>query len=352
MHQPLHVQLFAEPFFAREANGIHTALLQLRHRLPGRDNIHLVAPADATRPDVIHAHTVGPRYLLLSLQHRRRLVVTAHVLPDTCLGGVVFARLCQRLTTTYLRLAYNRARLVVAVSPPVQQALYQMGITSEVTLLCNGVDTAQFKPNPALRAAGRQQLKLPDDAFVVLSVGQIQPRKGVETMLAVAHQLPHFQFVWVGGRPFGRLTADYQALTQAIDNAPPNVTFVGAVPHEEMPAYYALADTLLFPSRQECFGYAVVEAAATGLPLLLHNIPAYRDYFYDHYLCAHDPAGYAIWLQRLHTDPAFYAQWQAQATTLAAQYDLDAFLNRLVTSYHQVAATARSEMVTTPAGAQ
>lgn len=352
MHRPLRVQLFAEPFFAREANGIHTALLQLRHRLPGRGDIHLVAPADVARPDVIHAHTVGPRYLLLSLQHRRRLMVTAHVLPDTCLGGVVFAHLCQRLTTTYLRLAYNRARLVVAVSPPVQQALHQMGVTSEVTLLCNGVDTAQFKPNPALRAASRQQLNLPDDAFVVLSVGQLQPRKGVETMLAVAHQLPDCQFVWVGGRPFGRLTADYQTLTQAIDNAPPNVTFVGAVPHEEMPAYYALADTLLFPSRQECFGYAVVEAAAAGLPLLLHDIPAYRDYFYEHYLCAHDPAGYVALLQQLHTDPAFYGQWQAAAAALAAQYDLDLFLEHLAACYRQVATTAPSELFTTPAGAQ
>lgn len=336
----LNIALLAEEMFMREANGIHTAVRQLETTLPGRSGVRLLRQG-AAPAGLVHAHTVGVRYLWHALARPEPLVVSAHVTPGTCLGGVRFDRLCYALTRPYLRFAYNLADVVIAVSPAVTAELKELGIRSRVVELCNSVDRAHFRPDPQLRQHYRARLGLSEEVFVVLGVGQAQPRKGLRTFVNVARMLPHMRFVWVGGRPFGRSTAAYEEISRLMQNPPPNVTFTGAVPLEEMPGYYNAADAFFFPSFQECFGYAVVEAAATGLPVLLRDNPEYASYFFHHYLQAGDDAAFAATLQRLQTDPAFYRQWQAEAQSLADHYSLDKYLEHLVTIYRQAAAAGR-----------
>lgn len=336
----LNIALLTEETFMREANGIHTAVRQLEATIPGRPGVRLVQRGEAPA-DVVHAHTVGARYLWNALVRKAPLVVSAHVTPGTCLGGVRFDRLCYALTRPYLRLAYNLADVVIAVSPAVTAELKELGVRSRVVELCNSVDRGHFRPELELRRRSRDRLGLDDEAFVVLGVGQAQPRKGLQNFVNVARMLPDMRFVWVGGRPFGRSTAAYEEISRLMQHPPPNVTFTGVVPLEEMPGYYNAADAFFFPSFQECFGYAVVEAAATGLPVLLRNNPEYAAYFFNHYLQAGDDAGFAATLQRLQADRAFYRQWQAEAQKLADHYSLDKYLEHLVTIYRQAAAAGR-----------
>lgn len=333
----LYVCLFAERFFSRDANGIHTALVQLAERLNVKDGFSLSFNKITADTDIIHAHTVGPRYLLQTVRHRDKLIVTAHVVPNICLGSVKFDKLWMFLTKKYLRLAYNRARLVIAVSPLVKQELRDLGVTTDIAIICNSVDRQKFKPNPALKAEFRQKLGLKPDEFVVLGVGQIQPRKGIKSFVAVAERLPHLKFVWVGGRPFGHLTAEYEALTQLIEHPPANVTFTGVAPFDDMPGYYALADAFLFPSFHETFGYAILEAGAANLPLVLRDNADYTDYLYDHYLMAQNEDGLAETVNRLSEDKAYYDTWQEEAASLAKRYDIERFIEQLTTHYHLIA---------------
>lgn len=332
----LSVRILMEPAFVAQATGIATAVAQLQQAVADRDDLR---PADDGHEsaDIIHAHTVGPAYLLASWRNSARLIVSAHVTPSTCLGGVHLGRLCYYFSRLYMRLAYNRARLVIAVSPAVKDELRAIGVRSEIAVLPNSVDRDFIRRGLRERDHNRQALGYVPDDFVVLGVGQVQPRKGVRTFARLAELLPDYRFLWVGGRPFGKVTADYIALTRLMEQPPPNLTFAGMVPFDEMPRFYGLADAFLFPSHHETFGFAALEAAAAGLPLVLRDRPEFAGLFHKHYIPARDEPAFAAALRSLRDDSDFYARWRNEANLLAGRYDLDNYLERLVAIYRSVA---------------
>jgi len=271
------------------------------------------------------------------LRHRRKLIVSAHEVPDTYLGSFVFDHVCKRAVTPWLRFVYNRARVVIAVSPYTRDELIRLGVRSEIVVICNAVDRTRFRKDPDVRARLRAKLGIGASAFVVVNAAQIQPRKGVTMFVETARRTPDAQFVWVGGRPFGRLSAEYDACSRLMREAPPNATFTGQVGFEEMPGYYAMADACLFPSVQECFGFTIVEAASCGLPVLLLDNPAWRGYLFDDYLAATTPEGFSGLIGRLMRDEAFRKEWGAGAERIAARHDLAAYPDKLVELYRAVA---------------
>jgi 1,2-diacylglycerol-3-alpha-glucose alpha-1,2-galactosyltransferase len=332
----LSVHILMEPAFVAQATGIATAVRQLQQAIAGRADVRLVDEGRELA-DIIHAHTVGPAYLLASWRNSNRLVVSAHVTPGTCLGGIHLGRLCYYFSRLYMRLAYNRARLVIAVSPAVKEELRAIGVRREIAILENSVDRDFFRRGLRDRVSNRQALGYSAKEFVVLGVGQVQPRKGVRTFARLAEELPEYRFLWVGGRPFGRVTADYVSLTRLMEQPPPNLTFAGMVDLDEMPRFYGLADAFVFPSHQETFGYAALEAAAAGLPLVLRDRPEFAGLFHKHYIPARDETEFANALRALHDDMNFYARWRNEATLLAGRFDLHNYMDRLVAIYRSIA---------------
>jgi 1,2-diacylglycerol-3-alpha-glucose alpha-1,2-galactosyltransferase len=70
----------------------------------------------------------------------------------------------------------------------------------------------------------------------------------------------------VGGRSYGRLTADYDRLTKICDHAHKNVIFAGTIDYEEMPAYYSMTDVYFLPSIQENFLLQQLRQAPVSYP--------------------------------------------------------------------------------------
>jgi len=332
----LKAYILAEPWLMREANGIATAVSQLHSVLGTGEGVELVETPGAA--DIIHAHTVGGRYLRHTLQHRQKLIVTAHIVPGSCLG-VRLEQWCNLFTRHYLKMVYNRARLVI--SPGGKEELLAFGVRAEIVAMPNVVDRARFARGWRQRQRDRRRLGIGNDEFVVLGVGQIQPRKGVWAFARVAATLPDTRFVWVGGRPFGRATADYKRLSGLLARPPANLTFTGMIALDKMPAYYGLADAFFFPSFQELFPIAVLEASAASLPLLLRDLPEYKGIFFDHYLSASSDAGFVKALQELHNSRAYSGHWRQEAGLIAARYDLQKNRERLVAIYESVANSAR-----------
>ncbi|WP_162794853.1 glycosyltransferase [Nonomuraea lactucae] len=120
-----------------------------------------------------------------------------------------------------------------------------------------------------------------DHRLVVLGVGQIQPRKGVEEFVSCARSLPHLRFVWVGGMQFGMLSDARHDLTRLRANATDNVTFTGLVPREKVFEYCVAADVFFLPSKHETFGLATLEAATAALPLVGPDLPCYWEWLRD-----------------------------------------------------------------------
>jgi glycosyltransferase involved in cell wall biosynthesis len=155
---------------------------------------------------------------------------------------------------------------IIALGPTLARELQQHGARSDkVVVLPQPVDRSSFEPaddQPRLRVA----LGLPADKKVILYVGRLSWLKGADVFLrvvpAVVERRKDLFFCFIGSGP-------YEEQLRLL--AAPSVV-VGAVPHERVPDYYKAADLLVHPSRTDGVPTAVLEAVASGLPVVSRDV--------------------------------------------------------------------------------
>jgi glycosyltransferase-like protein len=157
------------------------------------------------------------------------------------------------------------------------------GITA--TVIPNGVDAARFAraagpAGAAARATWRTQL-----GRYVLSIGGIEPRKGslelLEAYALLRADLTDVRLVIAGGETlfdYRNYRARWYKRATELDVEP---VILGPVHHETLPALVAAAAAFAFPSTKEGFGLAAMEALAAGVPLVLSDLPVFREIFAD-----------------------------------------------------------------------
>lgn len=160
---------------------------------------------------------------------------------------------------------------IIAVSAEVKRdimAHYEVA-PDEIHILYNGVDIDRFHPDRRGQARDRVRnyWKIPFDAPVVLFVGSGFRRKGLDRLLSV-WKSPALQrvFLLVVGAD-ARLN-HYRARAAVI--APGRIIFTGR--QDDVENYYAAADLVALPALQEAFGNVVLEALASGLPVLVSPV--------------------------------------------------------------------------------
>ena len=185
------------------------------------------------------------------------------------------------------RAAIHEPDLVLAVSEVWQrQLLEDYGVRAGT--VPNGVDVARFATSSAARAAELRASVGATGRPLLLSVGGVEPRKGSDSLVRALHLLkdhhpgPAPVLAVVGGHSF----QDHRAYRDAVlaELGPlglelgVDVVLVGTVPEADIPAWYAAADVLAFPSVKEGFGLAVLEAMAAGLPVVTSDLPVFREW--------------------------------------------------------------------------
>ena len=169
---------------------------------------------------------------------------------------------------------------LVAESPASKQHMvwhYDVDPADVVVIPC-GVDMARFQPQDKRRV--RADLSLPPTAPILLSVGRLQPSKGIDTLLQAAadirHDYPDVRVLVVGGGlddQDERETAELNRL-QALGHRLKltNVQYIKAQPQEKLAQYYAAADVFVMPSHYESFGMVALEAMACGTPVVASEV--------------------------------------------------------------------------------
>ena len=178
---------------------------------------------------------------------------------------------------------------ILVVSERWQQILADEYRTS-AEVVHNGVDFTRFRSaDPDLAAALRQRAGAADRPLI-LAVGGIEPRKGSDTLMAAIAALSRSAgragrrpvLAVVGGHSFqdyreyrDRVLSSLPGLGLRLDD---DVVLLGTVPDAELPGWYAAADVLAFPSTKEGWGLAVLEAMSAGLPVVVSDLPVFREY--------------------------------------------------------------------------
>ena len=329
----LRVNLVSETPFTVQGHGVHTAFIESKNALL-KIGVEVKMNSNE-RCDIAHIHTVGPYSLIKVLKNKKRTVITAHVVPDSFVGSLIFAKLWSPLAKIYLRFFYNRASAIIAVSPEVKKELKKMKVKRKIYVVPNIVNLERFKKDNLKRQKMRKKLNIKENDFVALNSGQIQPRKGIKTFINTAKNLPSIKFVWVGGIPFKRFAANYKEMGKIQKEAPSNVIFTGTVPFEDMPYYYNAADILFFPSLQETFGFAVIEAGAIKRPLLMRGLDIYEPIFGESFIKG-DEKSFAKYILRLKEDKSFYNEYSEKSYKTAKKYEDIKIAKILVTIYKKI----------------
>jgi glycosyltransferase involved in cell wall biosynthesis len=230
------------------------------------------------RYDVLHANFFMSGLVGLTLKRclRLPLVTTFHAL------GLV-RRLHQREVDGFPleRLSIERQLVhqsdrVIAECPQDAkdlQSLYGAAPSNIATVPC-GVDVERFRP--MRKSDARARLGLRADAFVVLQLGRLVPRKGIDNVIRAVARLPDdidVRLVVVGGasaEPDERLTPEIGRLRSVAEHsgAAQRVRFMGSRHGAQLRAWYAAADVFVTTPWYEPFGITPLEAMACGTPVV------------------------------------------------------------------------------------
>lgn len=132
--------------------------------------------------------------------------------------------------------------------------------------LRNGVDLVRFSVMD--RQEARQQLGLPAQGLVLVSVGHLVEVKGHHLVIELLARLPGAHLVVVGSGPWlDRL----QSLAQSL-GVQDRVTFAGMQPNDRLKTYYSAADALVLASSREGWANVLLEAMACGTPVVATRV--------------------------------------------------------------------------------
>lgn len=275
------------------------------------------------KADVTHYHTVDFKFFLSTfLPNRGTKVGYVHFLPETLEGSLKLPFPIKQIFNWYLMTFYRRMDQLVVVNPSFIDKLVALNVDrNKVTYIPNFVSKQSFHPLPAdQKLALRKKFDLPADKFTIVGVGQIQARKGLFDFIKLAEAMPEYQFVWVGGFSFGRITDGYDQLKKVVANPPANLKFPGIVDRSAMNEYYNAADLFLLPSYNELFPMSVLEAFSSGLPVLLRDLPLYHSIIAGKYYPAADVTEMQTAIKRLAEGPALLKKYETLAAEAAAHY--------------------------------
>lgn len=234
----------------------------------------LLARLARARPvDVIHVHQMLPDGLAAVLLGRALGCPVVCTLHGSDVTSVPFR---DRLARAAARRVARDAAAFVAVAPFLVDSLVRLGpLGGAVHVIPNGVDLELFRPTD--RGVARRRLGLEEDADVVLHVGLLTARKGVDVLVPafarLARENPRTRLVLVGGSvERDDLKPTLVALADRL-GCGDRIRFVGVRPHDELPLWFSAASVFALASRLEGFPTVVREAVACGTPCVVSALP-------------------------------------------------------------------------------
>jgi len=253
---------------------------------------------DASQPDAIHLMTEGPvGFAARRYCRHRRWPYTSSFHSHFPEYLKLRAGIPLSVSYGYLRWFHRRSQRVLVGTDSLSEQLTRKGFRRLVTWPL-GVDTEQFRP------LGKEMIVAPRPVFMYL--GRIAIEKAVEDFLRL--DLPGSKFVIGDGPQRPELETRY-----------PEARFLGYRNGQELARCLSAADVLVFPSRTDTFGLAMLEALACGVPVAAYPVQGPRDVIRDARVGRLDTDLRRAALEALNLDPeecrryALDWSWEASA---------------------------------------
>lgn len=277
--------------------------------------------------DVIHVHEpLAGTVPITFLRHSEAINVgTFHAAKE---GGSRLYAYSKRILKRWFRKLDGK----IAVSPAAER-LVSRYFPGYFNIIPNGVNIERFTgalPLPRFQ----------DGKMNILFVGRMEKRKGLKYLLrafiAVKGEMPDCRLIVAGE---GRLRERYERTIRKAGVE--DVVFAGFVPDAELPRYYASADICCFPATgNESMGYVLLEAMASGKPVVASNIEGYATVITDgvegHLVEPKNPDALALSLVHLLADSDRRREMAVRARLRAEEYGWDRVAQRVLSYYERL----------------
>jgi phosphatidylinositol alpha-1,6-mannosyltransferase len=293
--------------FPPRTGGIQRYLLELAARLP-EGELAVYAPAwpgaaafDARLPFPVFRHPTSLMLPVSSVGRRAAQIARAHAVDTVWFGAaaplaLLGPSLWRRAGVVRMLANSHGHEVGWSMLPGARQALRRIGRDIDVITTVSrytrarvasafgaqaaleplppGIDTERFRPDPGARAELRRRYSL-GSAPVVTCVSRLVARKGQDMLIRalplIRERVPGTRLVLIGDGPDAHRLRGLAAANGVADE----VVFVGTVPDADLSAHHAVGDVFALPCRTrgrgldvEGLGIALLEAAATGLPVV------------------------------------------------------------------------------------
>lgn len=231
--------------------------------------------------DIIHVHspfTMGRVGLHYARKYRLPLVFTYHTLYDQYVHYVPVAQeLARDVAMKYSINFCNRCQHVVVPSTEVQEILQKHEVKTPLSIIPTGVPLQKFKHGQ--HDWLKKNFNIPAENKILLFVGRLSREKNLEFLIQafneVKNRMPHTTLVLTAQGPLeGELKNLAESLDLSLEN---DVIFTGALPFDTLLNVYGSADLFVFSSLTETQGLVLIEAMASGLPVVAVGVNGVRD---------------------------------------------------------------------------
>jgi glycosyltransferase involved in cell wall biosynthesis len=322
--------VYLRPLITYHATTFNKGLREFcRQRLPAFDVVHIFGLYDLLGPVVARYASKLPIPVILEPLGMTR-PIDRNLLLKRVWHGV------------FGRTLYRRAALLIATSLQEQQELVADGFpASKVAMRYNGLDLAEFSTLPE-PGAFRKEWAIPASEPVVLFLGRIIPRKGVDLLIQAFAEAcsERGRLVVAGPEGESRYVSKLRELARA-KGVEERTIFTGPLYGEQKKSVLADCDVFALPSRYENFANSVAEAIACGKPVIVSDRCGISEFVGGQagLVVPYEQAALTESLRRLLSDTALYEKLRAGCPQVATRLSWNELLGTQEGLYDRAGAT-------------
>jgi glycosyltransferase involved in cell wall biosynthesis len=232
--------------------------------------------------DVVHVHhpfLSGRLALIYCTRKHIPVVFTNHTRYDLYAQArlpFMPVEVSQSLLQSYMPDFCSAVDLVISPSRGMERIMRQFGVQSHIEVVPNG---ANLKPFQQAKPFARSEFGFHRNDILLVYMGRVAPEKNLEFLLqafaGVARTIPNVHLLILGGGQ--KEHEEKLKALPAAHNIEDRVRFMGMIPYDQLPSYMAMCDIFVTASVTEVHPYSVIEAMATGLPIMGIESPGVGD---------------------------------------------------------------------------
>ena len=326
------------------------------YRLTGIYPIRAINKIKKWNLDVIHSHTefgVGTFARIMAKQLDIPLIHTYHTMYEDYVHYITkghFDKSSKKIVE-YLTKFYcdkTASELIVPSKKTYDLFKEKYKFERNVHIVPTGIDVDRFyreKLKIDEMNTIKKELGIKPEDFIIIYVGRLAKEKSVEVLLEshveIIKKHPNCKLMIVGSGP------DYEHFIDMSRNLgiANSVIFTNAIPWEDIPSYYGIADVFATASKTETQGLTVVEAMAASLPVICADDESFRD------VVIHGLNGYLFKTKKQYrdcvdsiiTDKELFHKMQRQARITADEHSLKYYAEKVLDVYRSAIEAKQNE---------